>query len=445
MASETELTVEVALDEYFKLKAKYEREIATNKKKILNNPSLSNKEKRAEFIKLKPKCINCKRPGGSRFNILFHPENDKDESYREYVAKCGIIVDPCNLDIKIKVGKTELLDDVLNMLQESIKVTKNGIIDDKNKLLFGYITTETALENFDNSKEYVSDLTSLYEQYLQLYSKVVDNPEKRIELDEALGQSYALIDQMKQSIRKYNETDKVQYAKDVAILYEKNLYPLLIKIRNLKYRENAVLFDEDTNTCNLLQNKYTIKSREHSSYTSNVSSFDVGLKIGKQKKKPLIIEPDSGVNIKGQPMPTGDVARDEPIYGEGTDGIAWKNPEYQNLWNRLPVKLKTALIPNKEWLTDFMYNFLVDKKKPNFTGFKLTIPKDLKIPPIKGANEQYDFGVKIYNDVFNKFPQSLKETYLTMYKEVDGIKNYDMLGTAVTDAVSKEVGLDRLF
>ena len=62
--------VKESLNEYFKLKQKYEAEIAANKKRIINNPTLSKREKRSEFMKLKPKCISCKRPGGSVFKIL---------------------------------------------------------------------------------------------------------------------------------------------------------------------------------------------------------------------------------------------------------------------------------------------------------------------------------------------------------------------------------------
>ena len=434
--SELDISVQSALDEYFKLKVKYENEIRSNKKKIINNTTLSNKEKRAEFMKLKPKCINCKRPGGTRFNILFQPETDKDESYREYSARCGIVADPCNLEVKIRIGKTELLNNVLNTLQDDIKISKNEVINDKNKLLFGYITTETALDNFDSSKEYISEITSLYEQYLRLYNDVVDNSEKKHELDEALVQAYLLIDQMKQSIKQYNETDKVQYAQDVATLYDKNLHPLLIKIRNLKYATNIVFYDEDNNTYNLIQNKYSVKNLEHSSYKSNVVAFDVGLKINKKKR--VIIETQA---VEQMPI----LQRDEPIYGQGAHGIAWNNPEYQKLWDRLPLKLKNVLRPDREWMIDFMYTCLSDRLKPGFNGCKLPAPRDLKLPPVKNQNGKYDFGVKIYNDVFNAFSETLKETYLKMYKEEEGIKNYDMLSNAITDAVAKEVDLGRGF
>ena len=73
--------VKETLNEYFKLKLQYETQIMANKKKIMNNSTLSNREKRREFLKLKPKCINCKRPGGTIFKTTFFAETDNDEAW----------------------------------------------------------------------------------------------------------------------------------------------------------------------------------------------------------------------------------------------------------------------------------------------------------------------------------------------------------------------------
>ena len=165
--------VKEALNEYFKLKQKYENLIEVNKKKIINNPSLSKREKRTEFLKLKPKCINCERPGGTKFSIRYFPETDNENSYREYGAVCGIIADPCNLNIKIQIGKTELLPSILNTFQKDIRDLKNKVIDDKNKLLFGYITTEEALEQFEKIRDDINFFSSYYEGYLEHYNFVL--------------------------------------------------------------------------------------------------------------------------------------------------------------------------------------------------------------------------------------------------------------------------------
>ena len=70
--NQPEIDVNEALNEYFRLKNKLYNDIMVNKNKIMGNSTLSNKEKRSEFLKLKPKCVNCKRPSvkGTIFSII---------------------------------------------------------------------------------------------------------------------------------------------------------------------------------------------------------------------------------------------------------------------------------------------------------------------------------------------------------------------------------------
>ena len=110
---------ESALNEYFKLKNTYEVEIMKNKKKIMNNSTLSNKEKRQEYLKLKPKCINCKRPGGTIFSVKLFSDESKNRKtdYREFRSRCGIISNPCNLNITIQTGLYNFLPDVIKQYE----------------------------------------------------------------------------------------------------------------------------------------------------------------------------------------------------------------------------------------------------------------------------------------------------------------------------------------
>ena len=145
--------IENSINEYYKLKSNYENEINKNKKNIINNTSLSWKEKRIEFQKLKPKCINCKRPGGTIFSIKL----DNSTNNRHLKAICGILSNPCNLNINIELGKYEELPYILKDTEKEINEIKLNIIDDKNKLLFGFIKTDLALNNFNEIKTQISD------------------------------------------------------------------------------------------------------------------------------------------------------------------------------------------------------------------------------------------------------------------------------------------------
>ena len=297
-------SAESALNEYFKLKNKYESDITKNKKTIMNNITLSNKEKRLEYLKLKPKCINCKRPGGTIFTIKHFPYKEKENSeYREFRARCGIIANPCNLNITIQTGIYNSLPEIIHEIEGNIKESKNEIIDSKNKLLFGFITTETALKNFDDEKEIVESYTSLLEDYLSTYIKITDNVEKKIELDESLEKSYELIQNIKQSIQKFNETENTQFVKDAVDIYINILLPLLRKIMALKYRQSIVYYNTDDNKYHLIQNKNTIKSLEYTSFVDKVVNYDVG--YTPILNKPISNKPISNKPISNKPISKG--------------------------------------------------------------------------------------------------------------------------------------------
>ena len=136
MSTEEIPSIKDALNDYFRLKEKFEHEINVNKRKIINNPTLSKREKRAEYLKLMPKCVNCKRPSrkGTIFSITFNPSNDKDDSYRVFKSQCGNLADPCNLNIEINLGSFENLDKSIADIKNEIDYAKKNIITDKNTL-----------------------------------------------------------------------------------------------------------------------------------------------------------------------------------------------------------------------------------------------------------------------------------------------------------------------
>jgi hypothetical protein len=206
------------------------------------------------------------------------------------------------------------------------------------------------------------------------------------------------------------------------------------------------------NTCNLLQTQFNSESLSYGSANDKVLSYNVGYSGIKINKKKILIEssstseePTSVTENKesSKPIPSGEIPREEPIYGEGKDGITWKNNEYVKLWDRMPVKLKDALKVNHEWLTDFMYNCV--NARVNNKPCEWTTPSDLKLPPETLPSGQYDFGVEIYNILFNKLAKTLQTTYLSFFSEKEGVKNYKMLENAMNDLVKKEVGFSNGF
>ena len=258
-----------AINEYYKLKMKYETDLLKNKKKIINKTQLSLNEKRREFAQIKPKCINCNRPGGTIFSTTF----DEKAGSRELKAICGVRAQPCNLNITILAGKFELFPIILNEMSQEIKDEKTKIINNKNRNIFGYITSQQTVKLFDYLKEQVTDATTLYMSYLEEYLDIVENKQKNNDLIRDQEFFYAFVTEINNAINLFNSSDNTQYMHDVVEIYINKLLPLLDKIMKLKYSKSEVVYNENDNTYHLIQNKYTFKDIEFNLGEEKVVSF----------------------------------------------------------------------------------------------------------------------------------------------------------------------------
>lgn len=269
------------LSEYYKLKSKYEEINKKARSKIVNNEGLTTKEKRKEIQKLVPQCILCKQPGGTIFSNKF----DKTTSTRILSARCGNLATPCNLNIKLNTGKFGLYPDGITEIQKLNNDLKNVIIDDKNKLLFGYLTTEDVLDNFETIKSYITTNTVELEIYIREYYNIIDNVDDNKRLKEITETSFSKIKNIKTSIQSFNEEDNQQFVFDAVEIYVKELVPLLKEMMDLKYKNNMVWFDQDTNVYHLIQEKYSIKEMEIDTFGTEVIHFDTTLEIKERPKK----------------------------------------------------------------------------------------------------------------------------------------------------------------
>jgi hypothetical protein len=461
--SEKDESLNNAINEYYKLKTSYEEQVNKTKKKIIGNPDYSWKEKRAKYQEIKPKCINCKCPGGTIFSTKYYDENDAE--YRQLKAICGVIVNPCSLNITINVGKYSSLTDVLKEFETEISQIKKNIIEYKNKLLFGFVTTEEALRNFTNLKSLLSDYTTYSHTFLEEYIDIVNNSEDKRILNEDLEKSYILIDEMKKNIEQFNESNNLQFVKDMVTTYNTNLRPLLIKIRNEKYKENSVYYNEDTNTYHLIQEKNTIQELEFNEGEKGVVQFHVGhieskkcavaeteevpvqkqkrvstKKALKAKKEQIEAEAEAESNADLSLQSGGNELQIMQTFPE-----EWKNTEYEKIWETLKPDFQNALLKDKEWLETFMRNCTNQQKMEEPCSF--VSPPNLIIPPqiidadTNSSGQQYDFGNETYNSYFNSLDKTQQSALLQLFTMVDGTKNYEMLEEHLANEMSNLFGI----
>lgn len=432
--SEPELVLD-NINEFYKLKSKYENINHKNKTKIINNPTLSWKEKQTEFKKIKPKCINCKRPGGTAFLTKLNKENE----FRELRSFC-MARERCNLNIVIQLGRVEILTDGIAEIEDSIRESKERIIDSKNRLLFNYILPDKALTVFEDEKVQINEWTGLLESYLESYILLIDNEETKLKLNDSIERSYEFIQQIKEAIKQFKTTDDVQFVKDAVNIYITNLKPTLDEVQKLKYRENMVWYNGENNTYHLIQQKCTIKSLESGEDNTKTIEFNVGFS-GVEKRR---LDKIQVVSTTTELSP--DIIG-KPTFGEN-NSVKWSVPDYQKLWDNLTPKMKNALLTDKEWLQEFMDSCvslrILQKPCVFMTPSNLILPPQISHIEKDGKEkEEYDFGNKLYNDLFNGFNPSYQSTLLTLYSKKDGIKNYKMMEDTLNGLLEQELGFSK--
>ena len=122
-----------AINEFYKLKNKYETKHYEKYVQPIVTSNISKREKRVAYSKLpKHKCVNCERNVGTIWDIKVF----EDDRMKYYKAKCGDLENPCPLDIHINYSFSEPIYDSIKQDMSSIEKTKLDIIKTKNYALF---------------------------------------------------------------------------------------------------------------------------------------------------------------------------------------------------------------------------------------------------------------------------------------------------------------------
>jgi hypothetical protein len=427
------------INDFYKLKRDYESAIDKEVKKL--DKGMSIKEKRKEFQKLKPKCIDCNRPVGTLFSIKY----DKDQDGRILSAICGDRVDPCNLNINIFTGYTETYPEIIKGLENDIKKIKNQIIVDKNKLLFGFINTDAALDKFDDYTFLIGEKTERLTTVLELYLNEVDNTEMNETMKTLQGEIYMTIGYIKDAIVSYDKTNNTQFVQDSVNIYVNQLTPKVNQLMNLKYNYNNV--ELENGVFKLIQKKTSVEQLELTFNDSKVINFDyktVAYKQKPSKNKTVKVKQGQSSKTKTIKLKSGLILEDSDVEGEGEEKeyepikpkkfnvdengfVAWMDPEYQKLWDRLSQQLQTVLAEDPAWMETSMDQYIENRKADQAMVF--VAPPNLIIPPNDLGDGTFDFGNELYNDFYNNPNNSVYKTF-----------GPGMLRDEMNRVVSKELG-----
>ena len=329
----------------------------------------------------------------------------------------------------------------MSNFEKEINNLKNDVIDSKNKLLFGYMTSESAVEEFDKLKEMINDSSSFLEYFIDRFANIASNKSK-IELITSLkidiNNSY--IHDIKAAVENFNKTNDEQYIRDAVDIYVNILIPKLKELRELQYKKCIVEYNADTGTYHLIQKKYDIEDIE----------FGEDIIVNeKEKTKSVTLESDSQEDSQTNTEETENSFKTDKsslVINKNnftmTNGkIVWDNSDYQKIWNNLSNKYKNILANDPNWMIETMDTYVSDyqNKKPR----TFVRPSNLIIPPRKVSEEEYDFGNNLYNEVFNELPIFQKNTLLTLYSKKDDTINYGLFEDALDNIMMKYLEISK--
>ncbi len=240
---------------YYKLKNQYDSNYQTLKDKILHDDTLSLKQKKQKFLKLKKKCVNCNKDGGTIFT----------NNNGILKAICGNSSNPCKLNLEIKKQNYMLLLDDNKGIQDvykDINETKEEIIIEKLNLLFQYTDEQQVLKSFNHLKKELNELLEVKISLLNEINDKINNKEKEIEIKNINLSNQLIIKNIKELLKDFEKSPSIQLIKDIILLYKNNLMKGLKQLNNVKYSIMKMDYDEDTNVYTLIQKKYTMKDLE---------------------------------------------------------------------------------------------------------------------------------------------------------------------------------------
>jgi hypothetical protein len=221
-----------AIHGFYSLKEKYNSALEKRRQRLINDPamnwkSLSAQQKAKRLSMIKPMCIVCKQDGGSVFT----------ETDGKLKAICGNISQPCGFHIEVSRGKYISLETLMNESLEEVRATKDEIIRMKLDLLFQFINEDELLAQFDAVQHKLQEQMKMYSEFRTYYLSVTDNDDRRKDTATHTRVIAERIAQIKEYMTEFRESEwkNRSIIDDILVLYQQDIEPAFLKLRETKY------------------------------------------------------------------------------------------------------------------------------------------------------------------------------------------------------------------
>jgi hypothetical protein len=221
-----------AIHGYYSLKEKYNSALEKRRQRLINDPvmnwkTLSSQQKARRLSMIKPMCIVCKQDGGSIFT----------ETDGKLKAICGNISQPCGFHIEVDRGKYISLETLMTESLEEVRATKDEIIRMKLDLLFQFINEDELLAQFDAVQHKLQEQMKMYSEFRTYYLSVTDNDDRRKDTATHTRVISERIAQIKEYMTEFRESEwkNRSIIDDILVLYQQDIEPAFLKLRETKY------------------------------------------------------------------------------------------------------------------------------------------------------------------------------------------------------------------
>ena len=247
-----------ALKQYYELKNRYEEQVNRKKKQIINDKTLTQKQKRKKIIEIKKKCINCNKLGGTIFS------NEKGVLR----AVCGNQSTPCNLDIEIDRGMYYSVRTIYEEFSKDAEALREKIIRNKLDLLFNYKSESDIIENFELLRNEYSETESAVMRFKKKYMDVLNNELNKDKILIAKQELNNQISELNNLAKDFDETENMSLIREMVEKLNENISELAENIRVLSYKVNRIECDDygklpcKNNISYLVQKPYDLEDLE---------------------------------------------------------------------------------------------------------------------------------------------------------------------------------------
>lgn len=239
---EERVKINNAIHGYYSLKEKYNSALEKRRQRLMNDPiinwtSLSAQQKARRIALIKPACIVCKQEGGSIFT----------ETDGKLKAICGNISQPCGFHIEVARGKYISLETLMNESLEEVRTTKDEIIRMKLDLLFNFISEDELLKQFDAVQHKLQEQLKMYAEFRTYYLSVTDNDDRRKDTETHTRVIREKIAQIKEYMIEFRDSEwkNRSIIDDILVLYQNDIEPAFMKLRETKYIYSQVETSEN--------------------------------------------------------------------------------------------------------------------------------------------------------------------------------------------------------